>query len=632
MTSLQHHEPLAWVDRTEAEAPDQDRRDARYADLRGADLSGRSLAGMWLQGARLQAADLRGADLRNADLRGADLRQADLRDARFDGADLRHARLHGADLRGTTLANALLIPAQLACAILDPATTSAASAPATKTVKPSVPYAKPAKHRGLPLRYRRLLEDSAPPTSVDEAMEELQQADKEREQRWRNDGDDPFVPACPESDSERCMGECAVCQVGCMNVASRHADLFASQLGDRLSHVAPSLLHSAPSAGYGDFLSLFTHEDLLRRAAEVVDWLPDREQVLARIDGTERPVLRAFDSSYPSRPFSFGQLVLRFSPFWVRSPRTWTRPAGLRAGSLKARNSLLLHVFARYQVPSFLCDAFLHVGEDTNPCHGGQPLLFILLAQGVRPRHAVQALGGTTPAAFWKHLLTLPEALSFEAALAVAWLRALGIDPSMDARVFRYVPSPGSLLRIPPMDAPEAQFARWIGIDAAQFSDDDLESVMDWHRHMETEAERYGRTVLPLYRLTARAALAAAVRYRRELETRGRPYLQWCPSGLGRTYQDGWEFVELLNTRDLARESAQLHHCVVSYAGQCAAKQCRIVGLRRGGAPVVTIELAPSTLEIWQARGACNRRTTSEEQAIIDRWLLDLKASEGNPP
>jgi hypothetical protein len=70
----------------------------------------------------------------------------------------------------------------------------------------------------------------------------------------------------------------------------------------------------------------------------------------------------------------------------------------------------------------------------------------------------------------------------------------------------------------------------------------------------------------------------------------------------------------------LAEESQAMHHCVTLYAYRCAQGQSAIFSLRAAGERRITIEL-DALGRIVQARGACNRAATGEEQAVMARWL-----------
>ena len=79
-----------------------------------------------------------------------------------------------------------------------------------------------------------------------------------------------------------------------------------------------------------------------------------------------------------------------------------------------------------------------------------------------------------------------------------------------------------------------------------------------------------------------------------------------------------------------------MRHCVAGYAWSCCTGDIAIFSLRSAGQRRVTVEVATADherrrgaavigLRVRQARGACNRAPTPEEDEILRRWLLTLR-------
>lgn len=76
---------------------------------------------------------------------------------------------------------------------------------------------------------------------------------------------------------------------------------------------------------------------------------------------------------------------------------------------------------------------------------------------------------------------------------------------------------------------------------------------------------------------------------------------------------------------EIAQEGNALHHCVGSYIGRVAKRECLILFLRRREdltKPYYTIELRRR--RIVQARGQGNRDPTPEVRDFMDRWTREV--------
>jgi hypothetical protein len=84
--------------------------------------------------------------------------------------------------------------------------------------------------------------------------------------------------------------------------------------------------------------------------------------------------------------------------------------------------------------------------------------------------------------------------------------------------------------------------------------------------------------------------------------------------------------LELLSSADLRVEGRAMHHCVYSYAANCARGRCAIFSLRmddgRGPERQTTIEVVPTSRSIVQARGRFNDAPGHVEKRILRAWAV----------
>jgi hypothetical protein len=80
-----------------------------------------------------------------------------------------------------------------------------------------------------------------------------------------------------------------------------------------------------------------------------------------------------------------------------------------------------------------------------------------------------------------------------------------------------------------------------------------------------------------------------------------------------------WSIHQIKNSKELHEEGTKQHHCVSSYRHSCVNGNVSIWSLRLDGKRKVTIELKNSGA-IVQARGYANRKTTGQEDSIIQKW------------
>jgi hypothetical protein len=87
-----------------------------------------------------------------------------------------------------------------------------------------------------------------------------------------------------------------------------------------------------------------------------------------------------------------------------------------------------------------------------------------------------------------------------------------------------------------------------------------------------------------------------------------------------------WQMMELINSAQLRREGAALHHCVASYADRCNRGSSSIWSLRFWQAEkihhVLTVEVDPSKRAVIQARGRANRAASGRPLRLLQDWAF----------
>ena len=80
-----------------------------------------------------------------------------------------------------------------------------------------------------------------------------------------------------------------------------------------------------------------------------------------------------------------------------------------------------------------------------------------------------------------------------------------------------------------------------------------------------------------------------------------------------------WTLTQIKTSKELLEEGSKQHHCVYGYKDLCLNGSTSIWSLKVNGKRKVTIEVR-SNRSIVQARGFANRKTTGEEDNLINQW------------
>jgi hypothetical protein len=82
-----------------------------------------------------------------------------------------------------------------------------------------------------------------------------------------------------------------------------------------------------------------------------------------------------------------------------------------------------------------------------------------------------------------------------------------------------------------------------------------------------------------------------------------------------------YDITEILDSKTLHAEGKAQRHCVLSYSNSIEQGYCSIWSMKLNGERAITIEVRSRS--IVQARGHCNRKVSSEEFKILQRWATE---------
>ncbi len=325
-------------------------------------------------------------------------------------------------------------------------------------------------------------------------------------------------------------------------------------------------------------------------------------------------------------------LVILYSVFWIRSPDTWNRKGGIFG--------LIEHLFVEYEPPKMLYLAWLFMTcrlEGDYLRRKKHLCWFIIMAQGGSLKRAAAKFG-------WK----IPRGFQSSLAMAQAQLDESGAAENIDdlcayAEILRlggtlefYIATksiPG--FNIDPTDPrtdADTDFWKstvdWMAQNGSQLAREACKEILHWAIHKNTEFRRANWQQSALRFKWSGRSLNSVLRSSREhfFEVISRPTssIRWRAIGLNWNCKVGpdneWTFVELVSEPELFYEGMQLHHCVNTYCRQCATGEISIVSMRLNRERVATIEIRLPTLHIVQARGACNRMLSADEQMVLGQW------------
>jgi len=95
---------------------------------------------------------------------------------------------------------------------------------------------------------------------------------------------------------------------------------------------------------------------------------------------------------------------------------------------------------------------------------------------------------------------------------------------------------------------------------------------------------------------------------------------RWKSSSIKPYENDGINIVELSSHMDLIEEGRRMHHCVRTYARDCAAGVISIFSMRNDDKSLVTIEVCLESCRVVQAKSYCNYEPNEDQIKLIFEW------------
>lgn len=322
----------------------------------------------------------------------------------------------------------------------------------------------------------------------------------------------------------------------------------------------------------------------------------------------------AFESDYYVDNLFLRKACL-FVPFWLSNPQAWDRKDAIR---------LLDQLFVYFEVPKFLYREWFRHFEGIRPkwlCW------FIILGQGGSLQRASKFFNWLITSKFQHYLMDAPLDASPVEACIFAEVKRLGGSENDFRRIHQnlaFIIDPTE----PSIRESHSRFwydaVSWIIKHSNEITDVESDLILSWAMHEYTETERARVRSFSWKGRTVRRVIERSRQYdlQKRYPCRGYKWqgnhFDWTPED---TALGGWSFVELTTGPALYQEGRALKHCVVNYSARCASGHSAIVSMRYQGESRVTIEIAPATKQIVQAKGMQNRSATSEEQELISQWM-----------
>ena len=323
--------------------------------------------------------------------------------------------------------------------------------------------------------------------------------------------------------------------------------------------------------------------------------------------------------------------IAAYAPKWQRPLEAW-KPRSHNAHRQFA--SLIRHLFALYEVPSFLDTAWFE-GRDERGVQARK--WFVHVAKGQNVRHCDLPIALSKKMAH--HFMRAPSDVSIAEALRWAQVSGLGGDERLAravigtrlaenfsddefwTSVIRWlIANPMlDLVHIGPIvDYLHAQkFVAPEGVDPqgrrhqppqpnlsmkGRSPDALLRQVDQWHRDLARQSNIRSREWHP------------------------QPFaeFEFVEGDVAANNWKRWTIRELLTTKALQTEGRQMCHCVASYVWSCASGTTSIwtmdLQTKGGTTKCVTIEVRNQQRVICQIRGRRNRLCTDQERRVIERW------------
>ena len=321
----------------------------------------------------------------------------------------------------------------------------------------------------------------------------------------------------------------------------------------------------------------------------------------------------------------FRSAHIRSADSWVGNPSSW-RPAV---------SSLARHLICNYDVPAFLASAW-HA-TDTNA--DKKRCWFVAHSRGASFRSLDLPVVLTRK---MEHIfLASQDHLPIEHAIRRAELLALRVPAEFvkmimstrlatDLRHSEFWRTVWMFLVANAGDMDSNQIAPMIDYIQAVRDDRTQHGVIEFGS-VRPEFSMKGRTVQSMLRLMKEwhRSLGAGGASLSWAKSPFEPLIFDEPGRDGSETSRRWQMMELINSVQLRREGAALHHCVASYADRCYRGNSSIWSLRFLQAEkihhVLTVEVDPKRRAVIQARGRANRAASGRPLRLLQDWAIREK-------
>jgi hypothetical protein len=321
--------------------------------------------------------------------------------------------------------------------------------------------------------------------------------------------------------------------------------------------------------------------------------------------------------------------LLLFSPFWIRSPKTWDKTNGVFG--------LIRHLFARYEAPPFLIKGWLTY--DFLP-RLKWLLWYIQISAGGSLRKLGDVFGWRISNRLQHFLYSVPKNSYTGDACTYAEVMRLGgnlVDFSRLRGSHAFVIDPTEPSAVEGFSSFWESTVCWLISNRDSMDEHGwisgvelhIARILDWGLFQFHES-RNGDGVQFSWRGRALSAVAARCQEWEQALYSGRSgaAFKWDKQGWdwehSVTVSEKWKISELTSTEELAHEGQCMQHCVASYDGNCLNGFASIFSVSRNGHRRLTIEVDPRTKRVVQVRGRKNRNPTHAEADVVLQWLADI--------
>jgi len=329
------------------------------------------------------------------------------------------------------------------------------------------------------------------------------------------------------------------------------------------------------------------------------------------------------------RHFGVDALVnlARFRAAHIRPAIEW---AGTSSSWRLAVSSMAHHLICDYKVPVFLASTWYAADSDADKTRGW----FVAHSRGASFRSLDLPVVMTRK---MEHIfLASQDHLAIEQAIRRAELLGLGVPAEFvkaimstrlaaDLRHSEFWRTVWLFLIANAGDVDPMQIGPMIDYIQAVRHDDTQDGMVEFGTAQPAFSMK-GRTVQSVLRLMREWHHSLGMGGPSYLWVRSpfEPLLFDEPSRDGSEPPRRWHMMELINSAQLRREGAALHHCVASYADRCYRGSSSIWSLRFWQAEkvhhVLTVEVDPRRRAVVQARGRANRAPTEKPLRLLQDW------------